>query len=77
MRIEKKRNNFLQRLQFFLKSKIGLKESKAQFMQNLCICCNGLMIGLILNFGTILTYQRSYFTEKYATLVLHLENFLK
>ena len=34
MRIEKKRTNFLHSLEFFLKRKIGLKESKAQFMQN-------------------------------------------
>ena len=32
--IEKKRANFLQCLEFVLKCKIDLKESKTQFMQN-------------------------------------------
>ena len=34
VRIEKKRTNFLQRLEYFIKCKIDLKESNAQFMQN-------------------------------------------
>ena len=37
VRIEKKRTNFLQRLEYFIKCKIGLKESNAQFMQNCCL----------------------------------------
>ena len=37
VRVEKKHTNFLQRLEYFLKCKIGLKESNAQFMQNWCI----------------------------------------
>ena len=35
--IEKKRTSFLQRLEYFIKCKIGLKESNAQFMQNWCL----------------------------------------
>lgn len=34
MCIKKKHTNFLQYLEFFLKYKIGFKESKAEFMQN-------------------------------------------
>ena len=34
VRIDKKCTNFLQRLEFFLKCKRGLEESKAQFTQN-------------------------------------------
>ena len=32
--IEKKPTNFWQRLEYFIKCKIGLKESNTQFMQN-------------------------------------------
>ena len=35
--IEKKRKNFLQCLEFFLKCEIDLKELKTQFMQNWCL----------------------------------------
>ena len=34
MRLEKKCTNLLQYLELFLKYKLGLKESEAQFMQN-------------------------------------------
>ena len=35
--IEKKRRNFLQCLELFLKGEIDLKERKTQFMQNWCL----------------------------------------
>ena len=37
VRIVNKRTNFLQRLEYFIKCKIGHKESNAQFMQDWCL----------------------------------------
>ena len=76
MSIEKKRTNFLQRLEYFLKCKIGLKESNAQsWRTDVLHYCNKLLIGLNLNFLENIDILTVTFYRKICSLRVTFGNF--
>ena len=73
----KKHTDFIQYLEFFLNCKIGLRESKAQFMQNWCLILLQWTLHWVksefwynIDILTLTSYGKKFF------FVLHLEIFL-
>ena len=61
---------------FFSNAKEALKKVKLNSCRtDVLYYCNRFLIGLNLNFDTILTYKRSFFRDRYAPFVFYLRFF--
>ena len=69
MHIPKRCTNLLQYFKLFVKYKKVLKKTRLDLCRTAVLCyCNRPLIGLNLNFHTILTYRRYFGGKRYAPL---------